>query len=93
MEIVANTFQKWKMINDLQDEDIKQHLQQIVFRVVYCYKRMNYEYEQVCDALEKAEIPFIPLKGVVIREYYPEPWMRTSCDIDILVREKNLKKI
>ena len=80
------------MINDLQDEDIKQHLQQIVFRAVYRYERMNYEYKQVCDALEKAEIPFIPLKGAVIREYYPEPWMRTSCDIDVLINEENLQK-
>ena len=34
----------------------------------------------------------MPLKGVVIRELYPEPWMRTSCDTDILVHRKDLKK-
>ena len=25
------------------------------------------------------------LKGAVLRQYYPEPWLRTSGDIDILV--------
>ena len=35
--------------------------------------------------IKKVQIPFLPLKGSVIRQYYPEPWMRTSCDIDILV--------
>ncbi len=59
---------------------------------VYRYEQMQYEYEQICAALEKAEIDYIPLKGAVIRGLYPEPWMRTSCDIDILVREADLEK-
>ena len=57
---------------------------------VYRYEQMQYEIEQICDTLEKAKIPFIPLKGAVIRDYYPEPWMRTSCDVDILVKEEDL---
>ncbi len=79
--------------NGLVDEDkaSKAQLQQITFRAVYRYEKLNYELKQVCDALEKAEIPFLPLKGSVIRKYYPEPWMRTSCDIDVLVHEKNLR--
>lgn len=79
------------LINDAENENIKQQLRQIVFRAVYRYERMNYEFKQLCEALEQAEIPFIPLKGAVIREYYPEPWMRSSCDIDILVQGKNLR--
>ena len=77
--------------NELVDEQTKSQLQQIVFRAVYRYEKQNYELKQVCEALEKAQIPFIPLKGSVIRKYYPEPWMRTSCDIDVLVHEKNLR--
>ena len=42
--------------------------------------------------MEKHEIPFVPLKGSVIRKYYPQSWMRTSCDIDILVQEADLSK-
>ncbi len=57
---------------------------------IYRYEQMQYEYKQICETLEKAEIPFIPLKGAVLRQYYPEPWMRTSCDIDILVKEEDL---
>lgn len=59
---------------------------------VYRYEQIQYEIEQICDVLEKARIPFIPLKGSVIRQYYPEPWMRTSCDIDILVDKSNLEQ-
>ena len=48
------------------------------------------EYENLCSAFEKAQIPFLPLKGSVIRKYYPEAWMRTSCDIDILVHDEDV---
>lgn len=75
----------------LVDEETKSWFQQIIFRAVYRYEKLNYELMQVCEALEKAQIPFLPLKGSVIRKYYPEPWMRTSCDIDVLVHEKDLR--
>ena len=77
--------------NELVDEQTKSQLQQIVFRAVYRYEKQNYELKQVCEALEKAQIPYLPLKGSVIRKYYPESWMRTSCDIDVLVHKKNLR--
>ena len=59
---------------------------------VYRYRQINYELEQVCLILEAAAIPFIPLKGSVLRRFYPQPWMRTSCDIDILVHESDLDR-
>ena len=46
----------------------------------------------VSEALDKAGIPYIPLKGAVLRKYYPRSDMRTSSDIDILVREEALNK-
>lgn len=65
-------------------------IEKSILKAVYRYERINYEYEMLCRSLEKAQIPFVPLKGSVIRAYYPEPWMRTSCDIDILVQHKDL---
>lgn len=59
---------------------------------LYRYIQLSYEYQQICNTLEQAQIPFIPLKGAVIRNYYPEPWLRTSCDIDILVHEEDLER-
>lgn len=70
---------------------IKEKFDGQLFTAVYRYEKINYELERLKEALEAAEIPFIPLKGAVIRKYYPEPWMRTSCDIDILVHEKDLE--
>ena len=43
---------------------------------------------QVREALEAAQIPYVLLKGAVLMELYPEPWMRTSADLDVLVPQE-----
>lgn len=73
-------------------EKIKAKFDEQVFTAVYRYENINYELERLKETLEETEIPFIPLKGSVIRKFYPEPWMRTSCDIDILVKEADVDK-
>ena len=77
--------------NGLLDESNK-NLESKMLIAVYRLEKLNYELSKLCGALEKAEIPFIPLKGSVLRQYYPEPWMRTSCDIDVLVHEEDLQR-
>lgn len=68
-----------------KEQPIHSVLQKEYMLAVYRNTKMRVEYENICTTLREACIPFIPLKGSVIRKYYPEPWMRTSCDIDILV--------
>lgn len=40
---------------------------------------------------EKNRIVFLPLKALVLKDFYPETSMRTCGDIDILVREEDVK--
>ncbi len=76
--------------NELISEE-NSDIEKCILKAVYRYERLRYEYENLCSALEKAQIPFLPLKGSVIRKYYPEEWMRTSCDIDVLVHREDLE--
>ena len=55
-------------------------------------EQQSYERARIYEQFENAKIDYIPLKGSVIREFYPEPWHRTSCDIDVLVREHDLNR-
>lgn len=64
-----------------------------VFKAVYRHQQMKFAYDKLCETLEKSEIPFLPLKGAVIRSYYPEPWMRTSCDVDVLVKKEDMDRV
>ena len=45
-------------------------IEKYILKAVYRYELINYEYKNLCEALEKAQIPFLPLKGSVIRKYY-----------------------
>ena len=63
-----------------------------IFKAIYRYERLKHEYDKICAAFEKAKIPYMPLKGAIMREYYREPWMRTSSDIDVLVKESDLER-
>ena len=56
------------------------------------YEMIQADINEICVCFEDEGIDYIPLKGAALRGLYPEPWMRTSCDIDILVREEDLKR-
>ena len=77
--------------NSLVSDDDK-YIEELIFKAVYRSEKIKYEFNIICEALEKAKIPFIPLKGSVIRKFYPVQWMRTSCDIDVLVHREDLEK-
>lgn len=71
--------------------DAEKRLEQYIHKAVFRHEGLVFEYGQICDTLEQAQIPFLPLKGSILRDYYPQAWMRTSCDIDILVRREHLE--
>ena len=75
-----------------QQPEAAKALKKGMFLAVLRQQRQEDALKSLCDALEAGKIPFIPLKGSVLRQYYPEPWMRTSCDIDILVKQEDAQR-
>lgn len=59
---------------------------------VYRYERIKHELETLSELFESEGIAFMPLKGSVIRELYPKPEMRMSCDVDILIHPEDLER-
>ena len=84
--IVATELQAQGLLKDGHEisEKLRRHQMIALFR----YERINYELTEICGVLEQSEIPHMPLKGSVMRKYYSEAWMRTSADIDILVKKE-----
>lgn len=74
------------------DAELSAQLKKQTMMAVFRYERTRYEQQAVTRLLEEQSIPYLPLKGAVLRELYPTPWMRTSCDIDILVPETELER-
>ena len=62
------------------------------FNAVFKYRRYGDELSQISALFESEGLFHIPLKGSVLRDYYPEGWMRTSCDLDILVKPYELER-
>ena len=51
---------------------------------------LSHELSRIRAVLDGAGIDYVPLKGAHLRSLWPSPWMRTSCDIDVLIREDAL---
>ena len=54
-------------------------IEKCILKAAYRYEKMEFSLQNASKALEMAQIPFLPLKGAVMRKYYPQGWMRTSC--------------
>ena len=61
-------------------------------KAVYRAEKLEDELAVVCALFESEKIDHIPLKGAVLRGLYPEGWMRTSSDIDVLVRKEDMDR-
>ena len=76
----------------LGDGDTAKSFKKAKYMAVYRYEQSRFVLDELSACLTEAKIPFIPLKGAVLRDHYPAAWMRTSCDLDILVHEGDLDR-
>lgn len=73
-------------------ECINNNAVQQYYASIWRSEQMTHELEVMTVLFEKEGVDFIPLKGAVMRPLYPEPWMRTSADIDVLFRNKDFER-
>ncbi len=86
--VIANALNKLGLLSgDAKDAFFSEQLV-----TVYRLQMLKHELESISQVFEEAEIPFIPLKGSVIRDYYPKPEMRMSCDTDVLIHPDDLER-
>ena len=76
----------------LKEDPTSQTFRQLPMQALRRYVQLNFAYEQISKVFQDGQIPYIPLKGTVLRNYYPAPWMRTSCDIDVLVHPEDMTR-
>ncbi len=76
----------------LTDEKSRQAFSEVRIKALYRYTRLWHAYGQITALFEQTGIPFVPLKGALLRHLYPTPEMRTSADIDLLVPQDRLEE-
>ncbi len=77
----------------IEGNDVKKVYENERLIAIYRHEQLTYESQKVFDALEYLNIPYIPLKGVILKKLYKEEWMRTSVDVDVLIQQSNLNKV
>ena len=75
----------------LPDGDARQEAGQYKYLQIMRSMQLDDMAARIAQVLTREKIAFLPLKGSVLKRYYPEPWMRSSVDIDILVRRADME--
>ena len=87
--IVASSLDR---LGYLSDSTVKTAFKKAQNTAIFRYIEQSDAYESICSSLDSEGIPYVPLKGAVIRDLYPSPEQRSACDIDVLVRESDMQK-
>lgn len=79
-------------LNDIEEELLNKWKKDTFYSGVFQINHIK-EVSRVLKSFDESDIPVIVLKGLVIRELYPRPELRTMCDADILVHSEDLDKV
>lgn len=53
----------------------------------------HFALEELLDAFETEEVACLPLKGILLKQFYPRPDLRMMADLDILYRPEQEEKV
>ena len=81
----------WRGLNQMNvSADILKIFENEFLQCMARYVLRENALSSITGAFEEAKLSYIPLKGAVLQSLYPERWMRTSGDVDILIHEEDL---
>lgn len=73
-------------------EKVMMHFKKVYMGAVRRSVSQEYYIEQLLTRFEKEKIKCLPLKGIILRDLYPAPVMRSMTDLDILVDSDKLEE-
>ncbi len=76
-----------------QDEPLMQELFTLVCGNIAVSEQQKYDIKEIFSAFDEQEIDYLPLKGVVLKNIYPMPEMRSMSDADILIKTEQYDMI
>lgn len=88
---LSNFLYNWS-INNCKSEKIKEKINIDYNLQIAKDTNQTFELDNLLDKFEKNDIKVVLLKGVIIKDIYPENYMRQMGDIDIYVDENNFEK-
>lgn len=74
-------------------EPVMQRLFEYYYRALLRSERQMQAAEQIFEAFEANQIPFMPVKGCNMKKLYPKPELRPMGDADILIHPEDHQRI
>lgn len=71
-----------------KDELLMQELFMIVCGNIAVSEQQMYAVKEIFSAFDEKKINYLPLKGVLLKQLYPKPEMRSMGDVDILIKHE-----
>ncbi len=88
----------WYAIEKIPSDRKPQHssfpyLKQIYHEQIITDINLTTETDRILSAFNKSGIRAIPVKGILTKDLYPQPFLRTMTDVDILCLDSDRKRI
>lgn len=77
----------------LPSQQTMEELRQIKLSECILESNIQYETENLVKALKSKNVQVAVLKGIILKDYYPVPSMRSMSDVDILYRTEDKQKV
>lgn len=77
----------------LAPQTVQDQLNTVYMQAIYRDAQLEYTQGLLEEKLKKAGMPFIFLKGSVLKKDYPVPALRTMSDMDVLIREADYETL
>lgn len=89
--LIYSALNKSRLLENIDEDKVKDLKKEVFFTGVTQISNMS-KLEKVFNEFSKENVPVIVLKGLVVREYYPQPEQRSMSDADIFVKAKDINK-
>ena len=89
--LIYSALNKSRLLENIDEDKVNELKKEVFFTGVTQISNMS-KLEIVFNEFSKENVPVIVLKGLVVREYYPQPEQRSMSDADILIKAKDLNK-
>ena len=89
--LIYSALNKSRLLENIDEDKVNELKKEVFFTGVTQISNMS-KLEIVFNEFSKENVPVIVLKGLVVREYYPQPEQRSMSDADIFVKAKELNK-
>ncbi len=88
---LSNFLENWAQ-KYCKSEKIKNQIDQDYTTQIVKDTNQNIEIEKILTTFEKNKIRTLVVKGALMKNIYPQNYMRQMCDVDILVEDINFQK-